>query len=133
MEELNSNQKETVRQEPMTIPFGGRVCLGTGLFRNSEGDTYGGALDIGWLDHIEEVGKWLDESTVRTSTPIVHCVFPDVDSVDAMLSQLIILEYQMSKSKLVTEEKAFDDVWDRINSSFRRAMDRIEEIESGND
>lgn len=116
----------------MTIPFGGHVCVGTGLYENDKDGVYAGAMELQWMENARDVGTWLDEDENHlNATPLVRMIFPEIESVDTVISQLIILEYFMAKSRMSREDLDADDVYARLRRSFDNAMTRIESIESG--
>ena len=131
MEELENQTNETnVQQGPLTIPFGGHVCVGTGIYKNDKDGVYAGAMELRWMENARDVGSWLDEDENHLdATPLVRMVFPKIESVDTMISQLIVIEYAMVKNRLSREDLTSEDVRGRLMQSFDKAMARIESIE----
>ena len=90
---MEENTKET--GNVLRIPFGGRVLLSNGLYTDKDGNPSSGSLRIGWMDHPEPVGKTLDESIHEHTTPLVELVFPCTESIDAMITHLLLVESTM--------------------------------------
>ena len=126
IQKLNEEETRFFKENgPIEIPFGGNVCVGTGIYRDGEGAMHAGAMELRWMENAEKVGAWLNES--KDSVPIVRMVFPEIGSLDTLMSQLILLEQFMLKE--TGSADTMGEVQERMSKAYQTVVERLEEVE----
>jgi hypothetical protein len=77
------------------------------------------------MENAEKLGAWLNES--KESVPIVRMVFPEIGSLDTLMSQLILLEQFMLKE--TGSADPMGEVQERMSKAYQTVVERLKEVE----